>query len=169
MSGQTPEDQGGLLLDTTTTEDHPNGGRDEHHNNTPSKQPWMECESKHTANLRRARGSIEDGQYKKAMQALISDGFAHVSDEVYAEMLAKHPQSSHPSFPVGPCPLPGHITAEGVVGALKSFPSGSAPGPSSFQANHFKEAVFCPSPDRANGALQALVDMVNHSSPFLVH
>ena len=93
------------------------------------------------------------------MQALISDGLAHVSDEVYAEMLAKHPQSSHPSLPVGPCPLP---EAEGVVGALKSFPSGSASAPFTFRANHIKEAVFGPSPDRARGALQALVDVVNH-------
>ena len=36
-----------------------------------------------------------------------------------------------------------------------------APGPSSFRANHFKEAVFCPSPNRANNAFQALLGVVN--------
>ena len=65
--------------------------RPNHRRRMPKK---ASSESQHTANLRRARRSIEDGQYKKAMQAHISDGLAHVSDVVYAEMLAKHPQSS---------------------------------------------------------------------------
>ena len=60
------------------------------------------------------------------------------------------------------------LQQRGVVGALKSFPSGSVPGPSSFRANYFKETVFCPSPDRANGSLQALVDVVNHLCAGLV-
>ena len=39
--------------------------------------------------------------------------------------------------------------------ALKSFPSGSAPGPSGLRANHLKQAVFCPSPDRSGTACPA--------------
>ena len=45
--------------------------------------------------------------------------------------------------------------------ALKSFSNGTAPGTSGFRANHFKEAVFCPSPDLANSVLQALTKVIN--------
>ena len=48
-----------------------------------------------------------------------------------------------------------------VLRALRSFPNGTAPGPSRFRANHLKEAVFCPSSDRANFALQGLLGVVN--------
>ncbi len=67
---------------------------------------------------------------------------APASSEVYAEILNKHPQSSPPSIPSGPAPSPVTITEEGVVKVLKSFPPGTAPGPSCFRFNHFKEAVF---------------------------
>ena len=45
--------------------------------------------------------------------------------------------------------------------ALKSFPNGTAPGPSSLRANHLKEAVFCPSPTQSEFALKGLVGVVN--------
>ena len=112
------------------------------------------------ANARRARRAIEDGQYKKAMQALSSDGLAPASAEVYSEMLAKHPQATPPSS-IGSSPESVQITADGIVSSLKSFPSGSAPGPSCLRASHLKEAVFCSSPDRANFALLGLLGVVN--------
>ena len=129
-----------------------------HRRGRPKK---VTSESSHVANARRARRAMEDGQYKKAIQSLTSDGLAPASAEVYEEMLAKHPQSLHPPSPATPAPTPVQITAEGLAKALKSFPSGSAPGPSSFRPTHFKEAVFCPSPDRANRALLALLDVIN--------
>ncbi len=98
------------------------------------------------ANARRARRAMEDGQYKKAAQALISDGLALPTAEVLAEMINKHPQSPQPSISPDPIPTPVTISEEGLVKALKSFPSGTAPGPSCLRANHLKEAVFCPSP-----------------------
>ena len=48
-----------------------------------------------------------------------------------------------------------------VISVLRSFPSNSAPGPSSLRANHLKEAVFCPSPTVASRALVYLVEVVN--------
>ena len=45
--------------------------------------------------------------------------------------------------------------------ALKSFPRDAVPGPSGFRAKHFKETVYCPSPDHANFALQALTKVIN--------
>lgn len=57
-------------------------------------------------NARRARNAIEEGQYKKATQALTSSGLAQASEEVYKEMLAKHPQDDPPQlYPLPPPPL----------------------------------------------------------------
>ena len=56
------------------------------------KPKKITAESLRAANARRARRAMEDGQYKKATQALTSDGLAQASAEVYAEMLAKHPR-----------------------------------------------------------------------------
>ena len=50
---------------------------------------------------------------------------------------------------------------EDVSKALKSFPPGSAPGPSSLCANHLKPAICCPSSNWANKALHSLTGVVN--------
>ena len=118
-------------------------------------------ESMRSANARRARRAMEDGQYRKATQALTSDGLAEASPEVLAEMLAKHPQDDLPLISHLPLPTPIKIDEATVVKAMKSFPNGTAPGPSALRANHLKEAVFCPSPDRANTTLKALSRIVN--------
>ena len=118
-------------------------------------------ESLKEGNAGRARQAIEDGQYKKAIQVLTSNGLAPASAEAHVEMLAKYPQAPCALIPVDPTPTPIQVGAEEDVCALKSFPSGSAPGPSSFRANHFKEAAFCPSPDRANTALLGILKVIN--------
>ena len=125
------------------------------------KPKKITAESLRAANARHARHAMEDGQYKKATHALTSGGLAQASAEVYEEILAKHPQVNSPPTPTDPAPPPVHVAEVDVITALKSFPNGSAPGPSSFRANHFKEAVFCPSPDHANNAIQALLGVVN--------
>ena len=104
----------------------------------------------------RACHAVEDGQYKKATQALTSDGLPRAFPKVFKEILAKHPQGHLP--PIAQDPVPAHvkINEAEVVKALRSFPSAIAPGPSAFWANHLKEVVFCPSPDRAYTTLQAL-------------
>ena len=45
-------------------------------------------------NAHQVRQAMQDGQYKKAIQALTSSGLAQVLEEVYHEMLAKHRQYS---------------------------------------------------------------------------
>ena len=57
-------------------------------------------------NARRARRAMEDGQFKKATQALTSNGLAQASPDVLAEMLAKHPQDVPPQTPPPPPPPP---------------------------------------------------------------
>ena len=111
-------------------------------------------------NARRAKAAVEEGQYRKAIQALCSGGLAPASPEVLEEMLTKHPQAPTPTIPTGPVPPPADISDADVLRALKSFPSGSAPGPSSCRANYLREAILCPSPDRAGHALRALCGVV---------
>ena len=106
-------------------------------------------ESLRESNARRARQVMKDGLYRKAIQSLGSDGLAPLSVENQAVMLSKHPQAPPP-------PTSVQVTIEEVARALKSFPNGSAPGPSGLRANHLKEAAFCPSPDRADYAQRTL-------------
>ena len=51
------------------------------------RKPKEFSESLRAANARRARLAMEDGQYKKASQALTSSGLARAYPEVHAEML----------------------------------------------------------------------------------
>lgn len=113
------------------------------------------------ANARRTRRAAEDGQYRKAIQLLSSAGIAQSSRDVLEAMLSKHPQSAPSSIPSPPPPPPVHVSESDVVRALQSFPSGTAPGPSSLRANHLKEAVFCPSPDHSRFALNGLQGVIN--------
>ena len=76
-------------------------------------------------------------------------------------MLSKHPQSAPPAIPSTPLPPAVRVSELDMVRALKSFPNGTAPGPSSLRANHLKEAVFCPSPTQSEFALKGLVGVVN--------
>ena len=112
------------------------------------------------ANARRAKRLTEEGQYKKALQALLSEGVARASPEVLNEMLAKHPQAPPPSLPQGPLAPPPSITPESVLKAIRSFPTGSAPGLSHLRAAHLKEAVLCPSPGQASKVTSSLTGLV---------
>ena len=60
-------------------------------------------------NARRARSAVEEGQYRKAIQALCSEGLTPPSSVVLEEILAKHPQVSLPQIPLDPAPLPADI------------------------------------------------------------
>ena len=113
------------------------------------------------SNAIRARRAVEDGQYRKAIQALSSGGLAPITSDVVKEMQAKHPQSSPPSIRLSQPQSPIELVDTQVIQALRSFPNGSAPGPSNLRANHLKEAVSCPSPGEAARATQALTRVVS--------
>ena len=81
--------------------------------------------------------------------------------EVIAEMQLKHPQDVAPVLPLDPVPAAASISVADIVKSLRSFPNGTAPGPSGLRANHLKEAIFCPSPDRASSAVHALSKVIN--------
>ena len=93
--------------------------------------------------------------------ALTSDGLATPSAEVLEEMLSKHPQAAPPTLPSGQVPPPLTVSESAVKRGVRSFPNGSAPGPSGLRPSHLREAVGCPSPDRANRFLSSLTRFLN--------
>ena len=95
-------------------------------------------------NAIRACSAVGDGQYRKALQSLTSAGLAQPSQDVLHEMLHKQLPSNSSALPADPPPPPVQVTAAEVSRALKSFPNGSAPGPSGLWASHLKQAVFVP-------------------------
>ena len=135
--------------------------KEQKHRRLRGKPKHSSHETLRRGNARRARRAVGEGQFRKAIQALCSEGLAPVTPEVFEEMLAKHPRAPPPITSPAPAPAPDDISEAEVLRALRSFPSGSAPGPSCCRANHLKEAVLCPSPDRASHALRALSRVVN--------
>ena len=93
--------------------------------------------------------------------ALTSDGLATPSAEILEEMLSKHPQAAPPTLPSGQVPPPLTVSESAVKRGVRSFPNGSAPGPSELCPSHLREAVGCPSPDRANRFLSSLTRFLN--------
>ena len=67
----------------------------------------------HRSNAFCACRAIQDGQLHKALQFLASCGVTSVSDEVYAEFLAKHPQSPPP--PIPPFPTPDPLSVQDLI------------------------------------------------------
>ena len=93
--------------------------------------------------------------------ALTSDGLATPSAEVLQKMPSKHPQAAPPTLPSGQVPPPLTVSESAVKRGVRSFPNCSAPGPSGFRPSHLREAVGCPSPDRANRVLSSLTRFLN--------
>ena len=76
-------------------------------------------------------------------------------------MQAHSPSIPSPSIPSPSIPSPPPSPMRISLDCIKSFPSGSAPGSSSFQLSHCKEAILCPSPVYSNKTLLAILDIVN--------
>ena len=56
------------------------------------------------SNARRAKMPVQDGQYRKAIQALTSEGLAAPCPKVIQEMQINHPQAPLPPCPPAQCP-----------------------------------------------------------------
>ena len=113
------------------------------------------------ANARRARLAIAEGYLSKAAQSLLSRGLAAPSEEAYESMAAKHPTAAPPRTPDGSPPPPAEVSLEGLMRAVESFPTASAPGPSGLRPSHLREAIHSrcfTTNDRASQALLALVN-----------
>jgi hypothetical protein len=109
-------------------------------------------------NVRLTLQLVQEGQYSKAAKALTS----HDLDFNGAEaMRDKHPQSPAPTIPVGPTPEAFSISREQAATALASFHSGTAAGPSSLHAAHFKDVVAAPAAARSASCLDTMTDVLN--------
>ena len=106
--------------------------------NISSKSKVVTPEFLHHSNADRARQAVEDGQFRKALQSLTAAGLAQPSTEVFNEMLAKHRNASCPSISNDPVPSPVKVVEGDVARALRSFPNGSAPGPSGLRGKPSK-------------------------------
>ena len=89
-------------------------------------------------NVKRARYAIREGQYRKASQALTSNGLADQSSATMERLLSLHPQTAAPTLPPSPVPAPISFTTKVVLKAIMSFPATSAAGPSGLKATHLK-------------------------------
>ena len=99
-------------------------------------------------NAKRAEAKGRSGQYRNALQALSSKGLADDSDEVLQSLRQKHPQGPVPILPDTPCPDPIPIPSDSVRSAVLSFNADTAPGPSGFRANYFKDLFSSPNPNQ---------------------
>ena len=107
-------------------------------------------------NVRRSKRALEDGQCRKAIQALSSRGLAPDNDQTFQALLDLHPQSPSPSLPSSSVPPSATFTASTVLVAVDSFPKGSSPGPSGLRPSHLHEAAHCPSSTRSHEFVEAL-------------
>jgi hypothetical protein len=115
-----------------------------------SRQRKGGSKSNEEIKLQHVLSYAQDGRYGKAARTLASFGLAKPSAPVLECLQHLHPHALPPSIPDDPIPTATTISEEQVAGAIRSFPEGTAPGPSSFRASFFKEAVFCPSPAQAS-------------------
>ena len=101
-----------------------------------SKQKLKSAFASSAANIRRAKQAVQDGLYSKAIKALTSEGLASPSTTILHEMLSKHPQAPPPSLPSGTPPSPPQLSEKVILRQVKSFPNGSAPGPSGLRPSN---------------------------------
>jgi hypothetical protein len=101
----------------------------------------------------------QDGRAGKAAKTLASLGLAEPTPTVVEALQNLHPEAEFQSFPEDPTPTV--IDEDQVLSALRSFPEGSAPGPSYFRASFLKAAVQCPSTAQGAKTLTALTKVVN--------
>ena len=94
-----------------------------------------------TATARRAAAKMDEGDVKGAIRQLCStDTLASPSRTSYQAILAKHPPA--PLDRRTPSPIiaePLTVSADEVLGAIRSFPPGSAGGPDGLRPQHLKD------------------------------
>ena len=101
-----------------------------------------EPKSQEEKNAARSVILAQEGQYTKALEALVSNGLAECTPETLKEMESKHPlpsrpQPPHPTTEASPCSFNGST----VSSAALSFKKGSAAGPSGMRPEHLKAVL----------------------------
>ncbi len=111
----------------------------------------------------RAIALVRDGLDTKACVALTSNGLLPPSADVLRELRAKHPRGAPPDLgDLGPPPVDAvpDVSEEDVIRTVRSFPRGSAAGPSGLRPQHAADALRSPAADavvRQLGAVSQLL------------
>ena len=114
-------------------------------------------------NAARCNRLLQQGQYARAAQALVSKGLDHHSALARQAMQTKHPQGPLSTPPQGSPPSPHiHLSASQLSSGFLSFKAGSAPGPSGLRAEHLKAMITSRTPSRAVRGLNALTIFTNN-------
>ena len=94
-----------------------------------------------TATARRAAAKMDEGDVKGAIRQLCStDTLASPSRTSYQAILAKHPPAPFDRRPPSSTIAePLTVSADEVLGAIRSFPPGSAGGPDGLRPQHLKD------------------------------
>ena len=119
------------------------------------------------ANLaKRVSSKLEEGDYKGAVRLFCSDDtIADINHETISALQTKHPKA-HPdtSFPPPPEPsvVPGPLSDEEVIKAIRSFPCGSAGGPDGLRPQHLKDLT-------SESAERGGKELLQSLSMFILH
>ena len=121
-----------------------------------------EEDSLEVQNAKRCKTLVKDGQYSKAIQALVSHGMAEHTEATLKEMQDKHPAATRPLPPIPVTDTPPKTFGSlEIVKAALSFRKGTAPGPSGLRPEHLQVAMKCSPSTVANKAQVALTKLVN--------
>ena len=112
-------------------------------------------------NIKRATRLAGDGQFSRAVQALMSDGVAEPTEGVWKLLKEKHPANSPPPLPKGLAPIAQAVSRDEVLNQIRLFPKGTACGPSSLRNAHLLGAYHKVSSVTANSFLSNLPNITN--------
>ncbi|XP_048001834.1 uncharacterized protein LOC125238542 [Leguminivora glycinivorella] len=115
--------------------------------------------------FKKVESKISDGDIKGAARLLFSDdAVAPANSDTLAALHAKHPPSDpNLDLPVPPQPDDPTLIAstEDVLGAILSFPNGSAGGLDGLSPQHLKDLLYCGCGDTKENLLRDLTALVN--------
>ena len=129
------------------------------HINTLSHIPRA-CRDSHSYSLSALYGNIVNDP-SVFYWSLLLIFVVHDTDEVLRALIRKHPQGSAPTLPDDPCPTMIPIPSETVRSAVLSFNADTAPCPSGFRANYFKDLFSSPNPNQRQRYFSSLTSLVN--------
>ena len=116
--------------------------------------------SQHDLNVERATKLCQEGQYTKALQALVSLGLADESAATLREMQSKHPQSAPPVIPTTDV-APLSFAPSQVLEACTTFHKGTAAGPCGLRPEHLMIMLKASPANRVAKAETQLTRLVN--------
>ena len=113
----------------------------------------------------RIKSCLQEGAISKAAKELLSDGLHPWTPSVSQKLHELHPQKPLPPFRDSFADeVHGDCSPEELLGILKSFPLGSAPGPSGLRPVHLLECVSMTREANNDKLCLALTDLVNIAS-----